>query len=137
MAAVEKLDYTVTNEIPKKKIKKPVIDYVGIILGALNVLRPDLKAEREYKFLHDRRFRFDIVFKEYRLAVEFDGGTFSRGRHTRGVGYQNDCKKNNLAMRHEWKVQHYSTADTTTLNWEFTVAQAIIDVVNIIKERAN
>lgn len=109
---------------PKKK-KSSGPDYVGIISGALTMLK--IEHESEYKFLHDRRFRFDIALPKHKIAIEFEGGIFAKetGRHTRGKGYSNDAKKYNLAVRHGWKLLRYTTADTNKINWEFTIADEI------------
>lgn len=62
--------------------------------------------EREYKFLDDRRFRFDFAWPNYdqMLAVEVEGGTWSNGRHTRGAGFAKDCEKYNEAALNGWHV---------------------------------
>lgn len=128
----------VLDEVLPKKIKRPSEtttkmretnkisnrpDYVGMISSALNVL--GIEHEREYKFLHDRRFKFDIAIPEQKIAVEFEGGIFSGGRHTRGKGYANDAKKYNLAAMHGWKLLRYTSADVQNLNWEFEAAEEI------------
>ena len=109
--------------ISKKKIKAPSPDYVGMISSALNIL--GVEHEREYKFLHDRRFKFDIAIPGQKIAVEFEGGIFSGGRHTRGKGYANDAKKYNLATMHEWKLLRFTSANVKKLNWEFEAAEEI------------
>ncbi len=48
--------------------------------------------------------RFDFAWPEIRLAVEVEGGTWTKGRHVRGVGYANDCKKYNAAQLDGWLV---------------------------------
>lgn len=40
-----------------------------------------------------RRFRWDVVFPEQKVAVELQGGVFANGRHTRGAGFESDCEK--------------------------------------------
>lgn len=102
-------------------------DYVGMISGALSILGID--HVREYKFLHDRRFRFDIAVPVHRIAVEFEGGIYNNGRHTRGTGYAKDAKKYNLAVRHGWKLLRYTTADVKKTNWEFKVASDVKQLI--------
>jgi hypothetical protein len=60
----------------------------------------------EYKFLSNRRFRFDWAWVPYRLALEIDGGVWMKGggRHTRGAGFMRDQEKMNLAALHGWRV---------------------------------
>jgi hypothetical protein len=69
------------------------------------------KPEREHMFLAGRRFRFDFAWTDVRLGVEVEGGVFSKGRHTRGVGYSKDLEKYNLAAMHGWTVYRFTTQD--------------------------
>jgi very-short-patch-repair endonuclease len=62
----------------------------------------------EYRFLPDRQFRFDVAVMGEKLAFEIEGGTWVRGRHTRGVGYQRDMEKYNLATAAGWKVYRFT-----------------------------
>jgi len=58
--------------------------------------------KREYVF---HKFRFDYVYIGLKIAIEIDGGTFSRyGGHATGKRYQRDCIKNNLAQVEGWAV---------------------------------
>ena len=59
---------------------------------------------REYQFHQTRQWRFDFAFVEHRVAVEVQGGTWKRGRHTRGQGYEDDCEKLNEATIAGWRV---------------------------------
>jgi very-short-patch-repair endonuclease len=68
----------------------------------------------EYKFLKNRRFRFDFAWPDRMMAVEVEGGVFSGGRHTRGMGYTRDLEKYNLATLHGWRVFRFTTQDVTT-----------------------
>jgi len=51
---------------------------------------------REYKFCDGRRFRFDY-YHPSGVSVELEGGVWTRGRHTRPIGFLNDMEKYNLA----------------------------------------
>ena len=51
---------------------------------------------KEYKFAEGRRFRFDYYHVEG-VAIELEGGVWTRGRHTRPSGFLNDMEKYNLA----------------------------------------
>lgn len=68
-------------------------------------------VELEYKFIHDRRFRFDIAVPEIKVAIEYEGGIFTGGRHLRSTGYANDCKKYNLAVKHGWRLFRFTIVD--------------------------
>ncbi len=65
---------------------------------------------REYKFLEDRKFRFDFAWEHMRVAVEIQGGVFIRGGHSTGVGITKDCEKSALANINGWTVFHFTSA---------------------------
>jgi len=62
------------------------------------------EPEREYRFHPTRRWRFDFAWPDRMLAVEIEGGVWSRGRHTRGSGFVKDCEKYAEAALLGWRV---------------------------------
>ena len=58
-----------------------------------------------------RRWRFDFAWPDRMLAVEIDGGAFSGGRHTRGAGFVEDCRKMNAATLMGWRVLRFTAGD--------------------------
>jgi len=120
MSDVEKLNHPFKiNNLPKLKKVVSGPDYVGMISIALTIM--GISHEREYKFLHDRRFRFDIALPAHHIAIEFEGGIFTQGRHVRGTGYASDVKKYNLATMHGWKLLRYTSEDTKIDGWEYGI----------------
>ena len=69
--------------------------------------------EREFQFAKPRRWRFDFAWPKYMLAVEIEGGVWSQGRHTRGVGFVADCEKYNTATLMGWRVLRFPTQHAT------------------------
>lgn len=65
--------------------------------------------EPEYRFHPVRRWRWDYCWPEQMIAMEIQGGTWTRGRHTRGRGYSNDCTKLNEGQLHGWRVFWFTT----------------------------
>lgn len=70
----------------------------------------------EYRFHPARLWRLDYVLGEalkYGLtpAIEIDGGIWTGGRHTRGMGYQRDMDKLNAAAAAGFLVFRFSTRD--------------------------
>lgn len=59
---------------------------------------------REHAFHPDRKWRFDFAWPALRVALEVEGGTWSRGRHTRGKGYEADAEKYGAAAAAGWEV---------------------------------
>lgn len=68
---------------------------------------------REHQFHASRRWRFDFAWPDQQVAVEIEGGTFSRrqGRHNSGIGHHRDCEKYNAAALLGWCVLRYTTKD--------------------------
>lgn len=61
---------------------------------------------REHVFHPTRLWRLDFAWPDKLVAVEVDGGTHSQGRHTRGTGYEEDCRKGAEAAILGWRVIH-------------------------------
>lgn len=53
-------------------------------------------------------WRFDFAWPQYRIAAEVEGGTWINGRHTRGKGFERDCKKYNAATERGWLVLRFT-----------------------------
>ena len=64
----------------------------------------DAGVTREFRFHQSRRWRFDFAWPVKRVAVEVEGGIWTRGRHTRGGGYIGDLEKYNEAAVMGWVV---------------------------------
>lgn len=88
----------------------------GPTLGTLGRLGVQLQAAGlpapvlEWRFHPPRKWRFDLAWPDKRLAVELQGGSFVSGRHTRGVGYRQDCEKFNQAVLDGWRVLQITPA---------------------------
>jgi hypothetical protein len=64
----------------------------------------------EYRFHSSRRWRFDGAYPDRMVAYEVEGGVWSGGRHTRGAGFTEDCKKYTEATLLGWKVYRFTGA---------------------------
>ena len=64
--------------------------------------------EAEYRFHPTRRWRFDYSFPANMLAIEIEGGAFSRGRHTRGSGFVADMEKYNEGAVMGWRILRFT-----------------------------
>ena len=65
--------------------------------------------ETEYVFHKTRKWRLDFAWPAQRIAAEVEGGTWAQGRHTRGRGFAEDCKKYNEATLDGWRVFRFPT----------------------------
>ena len=71
-------------------------------------------AEREFRFYAARRWAFDLAYPARRIAIEVEGGTWTRkpgaaSRHTTGAGHREDCLKYNVAALLGWTVLRFPT----------------------------
>ena len=76
----------------------------------------DLGLTKEHRFTV-RQWKFDYAWPLKKIAVEYEGGTFSRGGHTRGAGYSKNCEKYNEAACLGWKVFRFTT-DMVDRQWD-------------------
>lgn len=58
----------------------------------------------EYKFHPRRRWRFDYALPMHKIAIEVEGGVWTRGRHITPKGFLNDMEKYNTAASMGWMV---------------------------------
>jgi hypothetical protein len=67
------------------------------------------EPEYEFRFLPDRKFRFDLCWPVEKLAIEINGATWVKGGHSSGYGLQRDYEKLNLAQLAGWIVLQYES----------------------------
>lgn len=65
--------------------------------------------DRESTFHEKRGWRFDFSWPFVLVAVEIEGGHYSRGRHTQPAGFSQDCEKYNSATLAGWDVYRFTT----------------------------
>ena len=61
-------------------------------------------ATREHRFHPKRKWRLDLSWPLSKLAVEVEGGVWTRGRHTRPRGFLNDIEKYNALTLLGWSL---------------------------------
>lgn len=105
--------------------ESPLEAMLYLQLRALQIVLP----EREYAFHPVRRWRFDFAWPELRLAVEVEGGVYSRGRHNRPQGFIGDTEKYNAAAEAGWTVLRYTGTSIRS-------GKAVEQVQTMIRERA-
>ena len=78
--------------------------------GTLEKLWPRM-WEAEYKFFSGRQWRCDYAVEtpNWEFGIEIEGGVFTQGRHTRGLGYQKDIEKYNHAALIRYTIFRFST----------------------------
>lgn len=78
----------------------------------------------EYLFHPKRNWRFDFAYPKHRIALEVEGGTWTGGRHTRGKGFADDCRKYNEAALMGWRVFRFTSDMIQAGDAVNTVAEA-------------
>ena len=58
----------------------------------------------EYRFHPDRKWQFDYAWPGEKVALEVEGGVFTKGRHSRALGFVADMEKYNTAALMGWRV---------------------------------
>lgn len=67
------------------------------------------QAEHMFAKSLKRRWRFDYCIPELSIAIELEGGTWHKSRHTTGKGFRADIEKYNTAVVHYgWRVLRYT-----------------------------
>lgn len=85
-------------------------DYLNVQINDAKLPNP----EREYKFLNNRKFRFDFCWPDSLFAVEVDGNVYGKSRHTSGHGYSRDCEKFALASIEGYRVIRVTTGQVSS-----------------------
>jgi very-short-patch-repair endonuclease len=75
---------------------------------------------KEWRFHPVRRWRLDYAWPELRVGVEVHGAIYTRGRHTRGKGFERDREKMNEAQLLGWRILEVTPGHITSglaLKW--------------------
>jgi hypothetical protein len=62
----------------------------------------------EYRFHPKRKWRFDFAWVKEKIAVEIEGGIWTKGAHVRGKHFLSDMEKYNEAGRLGWRVFRFT-----------------------------
>jgi len=81
--------------------------------------------ERYAKSKRSKRYRADFAHLPSRSLIEIQGGTFNRGRHVTGSGYERDARKFNLATICGWRVYLLTSQTAKDAFWLGKIAAAI------------
>ncbi len=87
--------------------KAPLSEGERTFVFMLRVFAPDLlkSVVREFQFARSegRKWRMDFAWIEQKVYVEIDGGAWTYGRHSRGLGIEQDAEKENFAASLGWR----------------------------------
>ena len=96
-----------------------------------------LEWEREFRFHSSRKWRFDYAIPDQKIAIEYEGGIFQKGRHVRGKGYANDVEKYREAVLLGWKLLRYTVIDMQKRGAEYLILEDLQRLVGTGKNNGN
>lgn len=78
--------------------------------------------DRQHKFDANRKWMFDFAWPDQLVAVEIEGGIWTRGKsgHTSGAGITRDAEKSNAAQLQGWLVLRFVEShlrDGSAIEW--------------------
>jgi hypothetical protein len=73
--------------------------FIKIVASKYNI-----NLEQEVYFHNKRKWRFDLADKKNKIAIEIEGGIWTRGAHGRGTGIMRDIEKYNAAQSLGWRI---------------------------------
>lgn len=80
---------------------------------------------QEHRFHPERKWRWDFAWPEHKLALEVDGGVWTRGKHGRGSGIVKDHEKRNAGACLGWRLLVITPAQLADLQTVFLVKEAL------------
>lgn len=118
---IEKQTPTKQKKAAKKPEKKPKADIFTTIC------KSDLRIEvvKEFLFHPTRKWRFDYAIPEYKIALEVEGGVWTRGRHIRPQGFLGDIEKYNAGTLLGWRIFRVTPDDLCRMKTLEMLKQAI------------
>ena len=81
--------------------------------------------ERYAKSKRSKRYRADFAHLASKSLIEIQGGTFNRGRHVTGSGYERDARKFNLATIGGWRIFLLTTQTAKDVVWLAKIAASL------------
>ena len=83
--------------------------------------------EIEHRFHPTRRWKFDVANPKLKIGCEVNGGLFTYGRHSRGLGMLNDYEKQNSAQLLGWIVFNCGTDQRSMRDLvEYKIKEAVM-----------
>jgi len=109
--------------MPKVKKEQPKNDFFTAFIKS----EMDLIFEKEFKFLENRRFRFDYANHKYKIVIEKEGGIWRKGggAHSRPSGIERDIEKYTLAAVEGWIIIRRQPKQMLTIQTISLIRKAI------------
>lgn len=92
-----------SGKVGPTKATKPTTNYPALLSLQIRLMTLPTPVA-EHRFDPKRKWRFDLAWPQWKIAIEVDGAIWSQGRHTRGSGFLKDQEKLNAATLQGWRV---------------------------------
>ena len=79
----------------------------------------------EHPFCTGRKWRFDFAWPARRVAVEVQGGIWTRGRHTRGAALVKEHDKLTMAAVLGWRILYCQPEDVASTRFARQIKAAL------------
>ena len=79
----------------------------------------------EHPFCPGRKWKFDYAWPDLLVAVEVQGGIWTRGRHTRGAALMDEWEKLNMAAVLGWRILYCQPQDAATTKFARLIKAAL------------
>jgi hypothetical protein len=93
------------------------------------------QPQQEFRFHPMRRYKFDFAWPDEQVAIEVQGGTWTRGKHGRGSGLAKDREKLNLAAACGWLVLQFTPQELAEGRFtdilQDTLARARLNLIDL------
>ena len=85
------------------------------------------KPVTEFQFHPKRKWRIDYYFDRdnQKVALEVEGGVWTKGRHTRGSGFIKDIEKYNAMMLLDWSLLRFVPSDKDKIETLATIKELV------------
>lgn len=108
-------------KVARKKItegqgKKFLREYVTFWVKEFYGKHLDIKTEFQFAKERGRKFRFDFLIMDWKVAIEYEGIFSEKSRHTTFKGYSQDLVKYNLAAVMGYIVLRYSASNVNNID---------------------
>src|SRR5260364_446208 len=90
-------------DIPDRNGKRQSMSVLEAQFGLRRRVDQLRDPQREYRFDAMRRWKFDFAWPNWKIAVECEVSIWTKGRHTRALGFEADCSKYNAATVQGWR----------------------------------
>ncbi len=94
------------NEVTR--IPRVASEYEEMLVAQLRLIGIS-EPLRQFHFHPVRNWSADLFWPDLNLIVEVEGAVYANGRHTRGRGFEEDCRKYNAAEMMGYHVLRFST----------------------------